>query len=91
MADSYLSHDGEIVHAMRLDPELVTVLSVWCRGVIVKEIDPFDENKTFPAVNLETREGVSRASLGDYVVKHDDGTFEVKKPGAFRQNHIPND
>jgi hypothetical protein len=91
LADSYLSHDGEIVQAMRLDPELVTVCSVWCHGQVVEEIDPFDSDKKFPAINLETREGVSRASLGDYVIKHDDGTFSVKKPGAFRQNHIPND
>jgi hypothetical protein len=91
MPDSYLSHDGKIVQAMRLDPELVAVLSVWCHGQVVEEIDPLDPEKKFPAINLETREGVSRASLGDYVIKHDDATFEVRKPGSFKQNHIPND
>jgi hypothetical protein len=89
MADGYISSDGEQVQAMRLDRELVTILSVWCHGRIVEEIDPFDADNKFPAVNLETREGVSRASLGDYVIKHSDGTFEVKKPGAFVRNHIP--
>jgi hypothetical protein len=89
LSDKYISSDGERIQAMRLDPELTTVLSVWCQGRIVEEIDPFDSSKRFPAVNLMTREGVSRASLGDYVIKHSDGTFEVKKPGAFVRNHIP--
>lgn len=90
MTDSYLGSDGEPVQAMLMSPELVTVISVWCQGQIVEEIDPFDSNLRFPGINLETREGVSRASLGDYVIKHDDGTFEVAKPRAFRRSHIPN-
>jgi hypothetical protein len=87
MADDYISSDGEQVQAMRLDPELVTVLSVWCHGNIVEEIDPFSGEK-FPAINLRTQhDTVSRANLGDYVIKHEDGSFEVRKPGAFLQHY----
>lgn len=89
MAQNYISHDGEQVQAMLMSSELATVISVWCHGQIVEEIDPFDNNNRFPGINLRTREGVSRASLGDYVIKHEDGSFEVKKPGAFVRNHIP--
>lgn len=89
MADQYIASDGEQVTAMRMDEQLVTAISAWCHGQLVEEIDAADSTKRFPAINLRTREGVSRASLGDYVIKHEDGTFEVKKPGAFRQTHIP--
>jgi hypothetical protein len=89
MSDKYISSDGEQVQAMRMDPELVTVISVWCHGNVIEEIDPFDNATRFPGINLRTREGVSRAQLGDYVIKHGDGTFEVKKPSAFIRNHIP--
>jgi hypothetical protein len=89
MSDDYLSSTGERVQAMRMDPELVTVISVWCHGNVIEEIDPFDNATRFPGINLRTREGVSRAQLGDYVIKHGDGTFEVKKPSAFIRNHIP--
>jgi hypothetical protein len=88
-ATDYIASDGERIQAMLMSPELATVISVWCHGQIVEEIDPFDNNNRFPAINLATREGVSRASQGDYVIKHSDGTFEVKKPGAFVRNHIP--
>lgn len=87
MSDQYENKDGERVQAMRLDPELVTVLSVWCNGLVVTEIDAANPNTTYPGVNLKTRHGISRASLGDYVIKHSDGTFEVKKPGAFAREH----
>jgi hypothetical protein len=87
--DNYISDDGEQVQAMLMSPELVTVISAWCRGQVVEEIHPHDDRQRFPAINLRTREGVSRASLGDYVIKHSDGTFEVRKPGAFVRSHIP--
>jgi hypothetical protein len=88
MPDDFVNSEDERVQAMRFDPELATVLSVWCHGNVVEEIDPFNGTK-FPGINLETRYGVSRASLGDYVLKHEDGSFEVMKPGEFARNHIP--
>lgn len=87
--DEYFNENDEKIQAMQMSPELATVISVWCRGQVVEEIDPFDNSNRFLAINLATREGVSRASLGDYVIKHGDGTFEVQKPGAFERDHIP--
>lgn len=68
---------------MIVSPELVKVVAAWCKGVQVEEIDPFDAEKRYPALNIQTREGVKRASVGDTVVKHDDGSFSVMSPLAF--------
>lgn len=85
--DYYRNVDGEMVTAMRLSPELVTVVSVWCSGIIVEEKDPFDST-SYPALNIQCGDEVKRAQIDDYVVKREDGTFDVKKPNEFvRQHH----
>lgn len=68
--------------AMQLTPDNVTVVSVWCHGVVVEEIDP-ETNERFPALNVQCGEDVKRASLKDWVIKKDDGTFDVKQPKAY--------
>lgn len=84
--DYYRTVDGEMVTTMRLSPELVTVVSVWAGAVIVEEIDP--ENGTrYPALNVQCGDEVKRASLDDYVIKKEDGTFDVKKPNEFIRHH----
>lgn len=88
--DYYRNSDGEMVTAMRLSPELVTVVSVWANAVIVEEIDP-ETGTRYPALNVQCGDEVKRASLDDYVVKKDDGTFDVKKPNEFRRQHQPID
>jgi hypothetical protein len=88
MVTDYMGPDGEPVTAMRLDPELVTVISVWCGGVIVEEINP-ENGERYPALNVQCKDKVKRASLGDYVVKKESGGFDVKKPNEFANNHEP--
>lgn len=68
--------------AMLLTGELVTVISVWCHGVIVEEINP-ENGERYPALNVQCGEDVKRASLGDWVVKTGPDTFDVKKPNEF--------
>lgn len=87
MAEHFLDPNGRPVQAMRLDPELVTVISVWCKGLVVEEIDPFDRQKTQPGLNVPGKDEVKRASLGDWVLKHEDGSFDVSKPGIFSRTH----
>jgi hypothetical protein len=65
---------------MRLSEETATVVSVWCQGKIVEEIDPFDDTKRSPALNVQCRDEVKRCSVGDYVIKHADNTFDVIGP-----------
>jgi hypothetical protein len=69
--------------AMLLTEELVTVISVWCHGVIVEEIDAVDPSKRYPALNVQCGDDVKRASLGDWVIKTGPDTFDVKKPNEF--------
>ena len=83
----YMGPDGENVVAMRLDPELVTVVSVWCGGVVVDEIDPMNGTR-YPALNVQCKDEVKRASLGDYIVKGANG-FDVKGPNEFASQHTP--
>lgn len=71
--------------AMLLTPELVTIISVWCGGVVVEEIDPFTDER-LPALNVQCGEDVKRASLGDWVVKKEDRTFDVMKPNEYKQH-----
>lgn len=85
--DYYTNREGHIVTAMRLDLELVTIVSVWCGGVPVDEIDL--DGKKWPGLNVQCGDTVKRASLGDYIVKKEDGKFDVKKPYEFSQVHTP--
>jgi hypothetical protein len=75
--------DDEHENAMLLTPELATVISVWCGGLLVEEIDPFDSTKRYPALNVPCGDEVKRASLGDWIVKKEDKTFDVMKPNEF--------
>jgi len=75
------------VRAIMLRADNATVISAWARAVMVEEIDAFDADKKFPALNVQCGDGVKRASLGDYVLKHDDGTFDVKKPFEFLRGY----
>lgn len=80
----YADNDSNrLVRALMLRSDNATVLSAWAKAVVVEEIDPFDGDKKFPALNVLCGNNVKRASLGDYVVKHEDGTFDVKKPMEF--------
>lgn len=71
------------VAAMTLTGGNVTVVATWVNAVIVEEVDPFDSEKRFPALNVQCGDQVKRASLGDKVIKHDDGTYDVLTPMAF--------
>lgn len=85
--DDYVSSNGEKIVAMEVSPEMIGIISFWCNGVTVEEIDPHDVNVRYPALNVGTPEGPKRASLGDYVLKHANGTFDVQKPSAFKREN----
>lgn len=72
-----------MMNHMLISPETIKVVSVWANGVIVEEIDPIDDSKRYPALNVQCGDEVKRASLGDYVVKGKDGTFDVLGPMAY--------
>lgn len=52
----------------------------WCGGTIVIEHDALDHAVTQRGINVPCQhDEVKRASLGDTITRHDDGTFDVVK------------
>ena len=87
MADPFVDEAGNHIQAMEVSPQLVKVISVWCGGLEVEEIHPFDNQTRYPAINVPTPEGVKRASIGDHVIKRSDKTFDVVKPNEFQHTY----
>jgi hypothetical protein len=54
-------------------------LEEWCGGVAVVEIDAVDPDQSSPGINVPVKGEVKRASLGDMIIRHSDGTFDVYK------------
>lgn len=69
-----------LFEAVKLTPETVRDVVLWSGGVEVEEIDPIDSRKKFVGINIPTREGVKRASQGDYVCKQEGDFFVVPGP-----------
>jgi hypothetical protein len=80
-----------VVEAMQLTPDQVSAAALWCGGMEVDEIDPFDSTKKFVGLNVPTlsANGVERASQGDYIVKNLRGEFSVVKPNEFETTYEP--
>lgn len=87
MYDDYTHVSGAKVQAMLLTPEMATVISVWCNGVLVEEIDPFDSSKRQPGVNVPCKDEIKRASVGDRVIRREDKSFDVVKPNEFAHTY----
>jgi hypothetical protein len=54
-------------------------LAGWCGGLPVVQHDALDPGKAIPGINVPTAKGVERASLGDMIIRRDDGQFEIFK------------
>lgn len=86
--DYYADNDSDRkVRALTLTGDNVTVISMWAHAMAVEEVDPFDEKQKFPALNVQCGDAVKRASLGDVVIKHGDGTYDVLKPFEFMHGY----
>lgn len=71
---------------MLVTAETAEAVAAWCRGLLVEEIDPEDSSKRYPALNVQCGDEVKRASLGDYVIKHENGTYDVMGPMAYLEH-----
>lgn len=78
-----------VVEAHQLQADCVYILRMWCKGIIIEEIDAEDSKKRYVGINIPTLEGVIRASENDYIIKGVSGEFEVCKPGAFAVLYDP--
>jgi hypothetical protein len=56
-------------------------LAAWCGGRAVEEHDALDHSQTQPGVNVPVgpkhQDNVKRASLGDTILQHSNGEFDV--------------
>lgn len=58
------------VEAVRLNEDNAAAVAEWCKGTLIEEIDPEHPEEMQPGINLNTPNGMKRASLGMYVVKY---------------------
>lgn len=87
--ERYAHMDSDkFVQAETLTADNATIVSVWAHAVVVQEIDPFDPEMSFPGLNVQCGDQVKRASLGDKVILHDDGTYDVLKPIEFSRRYM---
>lgn len=82
--EQYIDSEGNKVSARQVTQDSITVISVWCHAPVVTEQDAVMPEVTFQALNVPTDSGPMRASDGDWVVRHSDGSFEVRKGYEFR-------
>ena len=75
------------VEAVKLTADNVAVVAGWCGGRQVSEIDMFDKNTVFVAINIPTLNGVERASEGQYVLKDSDGVVSVMCSEEFEHKY----
>ena len=54
-------------------------LAQWCGGRLVREHDALDHSEWTPGINVPVGDGAQRASVGDTIIRKNDGTFEIFK------------
>jgi hypothetical protein len=83
--DRYVMEDGFEVEAAQLREDNVAEVSAWAPSVIVTERNSVT-GQLYPALNVQTAIGNTRASLNWYIIKHE-GKFFVVHPCTFVDNY----
>ncbi len=83
----YKDLGAEEVEAAEVLPATVNEIAVWCKGVEVVEIDPFNPALRYVGVNVPTAEGNKRASQYTFVVKDYAGDFFVLEDWKFHARY----
>ena len=65
--------------ARNLTERNAEALAHWCGGLVVQEHDALDHDNWTPGINLLVDGEVQRASMGDTIIRKNDGTFEIFK------------
>lgn len=79
---------GLQVEAVRLNEDNVRDVARWCGAQVIEEIDPEHPEEFQYGLNVDTNDGVKRASLGMYVIKFA-RTFHVSYPRPFEIRYSP--
>jgi hypothetical protein len=56
-------------------------LAAWCGGKAVVEHDALNHEQSSPGINVPVGDDVKRASMGDMIIRQNDGTFRIFKNG----------
>lgn len=54
-------------------------LAQWCGGRLAREHDALDHSQSTLGINVPVVDGVERASVGDTIIRRNDGQFEIFK------------
>lgn len=67
--------------ARTLTADNAAELAAWCGGRAVKEYDALNHDSFTPGINVPINGGITveRASMGDTLIRKNDGTFEIFK------------
>lgn len=76
------------VEAVRLTEDNAQAVAEWSRSELIEEIDPEHPMETQPGLNVDTTTGITRASLGMYVIKFGN-RFHVSHNRPFEMKYQP--
>jgi hypothetical protein len=72
-----------IIEAREFDLDTATEIAFWCGGKFDYRVKPSDPTDVYYFIDIPTLEGVTRADLGDFVIKGVKGEFYACKPDIF--------
>jgi len=75
---------GLDIEAAQLTTENAEELAKTCNGLIVEEINPFDDSERRLGINVPTEQGNKRLSVGSYLVHYADFFFVWKEDEFLR-------
>lgn len=67
--------------AKTLTADNAAELAEWCGGRAVMEHDALNPAQSSPGINVPVGDDVKRASMGDMIIRNNDGTFRIFKNG----------
>lgn len=74
------------IEARRLTENNAAELAEWCGGLVVEEHDALDHSQSSPGINVQGKNGVLRASVGNTIVRSHDGFYTVVKTASIPEN-----
>lgn len=76
-----------IIEARQFTVDNGAELAFWCAGAFNSEAKFSDPTDIVYWINIPTLEGLTRASLGDFVIKGVHGEFYACKPDIFEETY----
>jgi len=75
----------KVIEAFQLTASNMTFVENWCRGSIKGILLPVTQR----VIDIQTLNGELRVSIGEYVIKDENGEFCTCAPDAFEKTYTP--